>query len=183
MDKDDNIIGYDEKKVCHKGNGLLHRAFSVFIFNTQKELLIQKRSRNKLLWPLFWSNSVCSHPRKGESCEEAARRRVKEELSVEPNLKYLFKFQYQASFDNVGSENEICYIYWGETEDRIKADPAEIDEWRYIRIHKLNEMLKSNPDQFTPWFKIEWELIQKKKELNLKNDRIQQVVSHGNIEK
>ncbi len=168
VDQSDDVIGYAGKDICHKGYGLLHRAFSVFIFSKESKLLIQKRSKNKLLWPLFWSNSVCSHPRKGESCKEAAHRRVKEELSIELNLKYLFKFQYQAAFNHIGSENEICYIYWGKTEKKIKADPIEIDEWQYIRIPDLNELLKSKPDQFTPWFRMEWELIQKKNYLSFK---------------
>lgn len=166
VDQNDHVVGYASKETCHGGRGVLHRAFSVFVFNKEKELLIQKRSKNKLLWPLFWSNSVCSHPRKGESCEEAARRRVKEELSIKPSLKYLFKFQYQASYDHVGSENEICYIYWGSTSDKVRANPEEIDDWKFIKIFQLNELLKSNPNLFTPWFKMEWELIRKKKYLN-----------------
>lgn len=161
VDSADNIIGYESREKCHEGMGLLHRAFSVFIFNREKHLLIQKRSRGKLLWPLFWSNSVCGHPLYGEDCLDAARRRVNEELSIDVNLKYLFKLRYQADFNNIGSENEICYVFWGETKDAVKANADEIDEWKYIDTTRLREVLSVQPDKFTPWFILEWNLIRK----------------------
>ena len=161
VDSNDEVIGYESKEICHRGDGLLHRAFSVFIFNDVKHLLIQKRSGKKLLWPLFWSNSVCGHPYYGEDCHDAARRRVKEELSIDVNLKYLFKLRYQADFNNIGSENEICYVFWGETKDAVKANADEIDEWKYIDTPRLHALLSVQQDQFTPWFILEWNLIRK----------------------
>lgn len=166
VDSTDKIIGSVNKETCHKGMGLIHRAFSVFIFNDEKHLLIQKRSGKKLLWPLFWSNSVCGHPFYGEDCHDAARRRVKEELSIDVNLKYLFKLRYQASFNNIGSENEICYVFWGETKDAVEANADEIDEWKYVDAPRLHELLLVQPDKFTPWFILEWNLIRKENHLD-----------------
>jgi len=166
VDASDDVIGYDTRKACHRNHGTLHRAFSVFIFNEKKKLLIQKRSSTKQLWPLFWSNSVCGHPYYGEDCHDAARRRVKEELSIDVNLKYLFKMRYQADFNNIGSENEICYVFWGETKDAVKANADEIDDWKYIDTPRLHALLSVQPDQFTPWFILEWNLIRKENYLD-----------------
>ena len=87
VDESDNILGYETKVKAHEGIGILHRAFSLFIFNDKKELLIQKRSQDKPLWPMFWANSVCSHPRKGEEYDTAIHRRLKEELGIEETPK------------------------------------------------------------------------------------------------
>lgn len=162
VDGDDNILGYETKEKCHQGEGLLHRAFSIFIFNRNKELLIQKRSGLKPLWPLYWSNSVCSHPRKGESDLEAAHRRLKEEINIDVPLRFLFRFQYQASFKEVGSENELCSVYIGITEAPIRANPEEIAEWKYIDLEELDRDMEAHPDVYTPWFKIEWQRIKKR---------------------
>ena len=108
VDEHDQEIGTALKEDCHLGDGLLHRAFSVFIFNDNKEVLMQQRSKEKMLWGRFWSNSCCSHPRLGESIGHAAHRRIKEELSLETNLDFLYKYKYQEQFLNIGSEHEIC---------------------------------------------------------------------------
>lgn len=159
VDGEDNVLGHESKEKCHDGEGLLHRAFSVFIFNAGFELLIQRRSAQKRLWPLFWSNSVCSHPRKGEHCDGAARRRLREELGMEAPLRYLFKFQYRAPFMNAGSENEICSVYVGRTDGVVKANEDEISEWQYIGLEELDRRISRQPGLFTPWFKMEWERI------------------------
>ncbi|QTA88168.1 isopentenyl-diphosphate Delta-isomerase [Desulfonema magnum] len=159
-DKNDQIVGYDTKEKCHQGEGLLHRAFSIFIFNDHKQVLMQKRSTEKLLWPFYWSNSVCSHPRKGERYEEAAIRRLNEELGFETSLQFLFKFQYQAQFKNIGSENEICSVYIGKANGTVQANPSEIAEWKYSDIRELTEDVQAHPHRYTPWFKMEWEEIQ-----------------------
>src|SRR3989339_119662 len=99
VDKRDNILGYEIKEKCHEGPGLLHRAFSIFIFNDKDELFIQKRSKAKLLWPRYWSNTCCSHPRIGESYIQGANRRLVEECGFGTELKYLSKFHYCANSD------------------------------------------------------------------------------------
>ena len=116
VDEDDRRLGHLSKSLCHEGRGVLHRAFSLLIFNGLGELLIQQRSSAKRLWPLYWSNSCCSHPRRSETMEAATRRRLSEELGIRCDLKFLFKFQYHAQFDDNGAEHEICSVYIGRSE-------------------------------------------------------------------
>lgn len=159
VDGDDRVLGYESKERCHCGEGILHRAFSIFIFNSQGQLILQRRSRYKWLWPMFWSNSVCSHPRQGEEIEPATHRRLLEEIGIDGSLQYLFKFQYQAQFQEVGSENELCSVYIGKSDQEVTVDPREIDQWRYIGVEELDREIVATPGQFTPWFKIEWARI------------------------
>tara|TARA_Y100001970_G_scaffold178529_1_gene217392 strand:- start:1880 stop:2425 length:546 start_codon:yes stop_codon:yes gene_type:complete len=156
VDGSDREIGSALKEDCHLGDGILHRAFSVFIFNDKKEVLLQQRSKEKMLWGKFWSNACCSHPRLGESIEDAAHRRIKEELSLETKLNFLFKFQYKERFGNVGSENELCHVFIGLCNEEPNPDPYEIDDWKYLGMDELTQSIDENPDQFTPWLKIEW---------------------------
>ncbi len=100
VDQEDNTVGFLDKAACHDGKGLLHRAFSVFILNSQGEILLQKRSLEKRLWGGFWSNSCCSHPRKGERVVDAAKRRCQEELGIKVDLKFLYKFSYEGGPDS-----------------------------------------------------------------------------------
>jgi isopentenyl-diphosphate delta-isomerase len=159
VDKGDNILGYEEKEKCHLGKGMLHRAFSILIFTSSGRLLLQKRSTAKPLWPLFWSNSVCSHPRKGEDYMEAAQRRLKEEIGLMTTLRFLFKFQYQAPFKTIGSENELCAVYIGKSDEPVVINPQEIAEYRYIGLEELERDLRTHPNIYTPWFKMEWQCI------------------------
>ncbi|RMF61622.1 MAG: isopentenyl-diphosphate Delta-isomerase [Calditrichaeota bacterium] len=159
VDENDNIIGYENKLACHRGEGLLHRAFSIFIFNDRKELLLQQRSEQKHLWPLYWSNSCCSHPRKGEDLENATQRRLAEELGISTPLKHLFTFQYHARYKNVGSEREVCAVLIGKSNDPISVNPTEIADWKYIGINELTQELAKHPEKYTPWLKMEWERL------------------------
>jgi len=153
----DQEIGSDTKEACHNGDGVLHRAFSVFVFNASGEVLLQQRSGDKRLWPLFWSNSCCSHPRVGETMEEATQRRLHQELGVRSdNLRYLYKFQYQANFGPEGSENELCSVYIGSSNDQVVANVNEVSDWRFIQASDLTQELSESPESFTPWFKLEW---------------------------
>jgi isopentenyl-diphosphate delta-isomerase len=159
VDETDTILDYKSKAECHRDNGILHRAFSLFIFNGRKELILQQRSGKKLLWPLFWSNTCCSHPRKGEDMNQAIHRRLREELGISSDLKYLYKFQYQAKFRDVGSENEICSVYIGKSEDAVTINKNEIAGWRLVSIPALTKEITKDSGQFTPWFKLEWQRI------------------------
>ncbi|MCP4926416.1 MAG: isopentenyl-diphosphate Delta-isomerase [Gammaproteobacteria bacterium] len=161
VDDEDREIGIRPKLECHIGQGLLHRAFSVFLFNANGELLLQKRSAQKPLWPLYWSNSCCSHPRESETVEEAGRRRIHEELNIQSELRFLYKFKYQASFRDLGSEHELCHVFAGFTADEVIAHPNEIDEWRYITPNDLTREIAADGDRFTPWLKMEWQRIRK----------------------
>jgi len=156
VDENDNLIDYKSKIDCHQGDGILHRAFSIFIFNGSGEVIMQKRSDQKLLWPFFWSNSCCSHPRKGETLDIAIHRRLEEELGFDTDLTYLYTFQYQANFREIGSENELCAVYIGRSNAQVQVNNNEIAEWRYIDPDALTREVSEQPENFTPWFKMEW---------------------------
>ena len=160
VDPADREVGYLGKSACHDGSGILHRAFSLLIFNEHGELLLQQRGAGKRLWPLYWSNSCCSHPRRSESLEMATRRRLREELGISCPLQYLFKFQYQARFDADGGEQELCSVYIGRSSEPVMSDPREIHAWRWISPAALQaELATTGVEKFTPWFRMEWERI------------------------
>ena len=159
VDESDKALGFKSKSECHEGNGTLHRAFSVFIFNPLGQLLIQKRSSNKELWDLHWSNSCCSHPKKNEQMELAVKRRLKEELGIECPVHYLYKFTYHAKYKDLGSEHELCHVYVGLFDGEIKANPEEIDDWKFIKPDDLQERIRNSKKDYTPWMKIEWEML------------------------
>ena len=159
VDEHDREIGSLSKDECHDGDGVLHRAFSLFVFNDDGELLLQQRSEQKRLWPLYWSNSCCSHPRQGESMETATQRRLLEELGQTSALEFMFKFTYQARYEDLGSEHELCWVYAGHSADPVKVNRNEIAEWRYVSPDSLDREMREHPERFTPWFKMEWQRL------------------------
>lgn len=159
VDESDNELGYVNKSKCHDGDGLLHRAFSLFIFTSSGKLLLQQRSADKRLWPLFWSNSCCGHPIRGETMAQATDRRLDEELGIAADLEFVYKFSYQARFGNHGSENELCSVFLGSSDEAFLANPQEIADARYVTAEQLDQELKDSPEMFTPWFKMEWERL------------------------
>lgn len=159
VDTHDQETGSLGKVECHDGDGILHRAFSVFLFNDRGELLLQQRSAVKRLWPMYWTNTCCSHPRRGESMQVATERRLQQELNTASTLEFIYKFEYQARFGNLGSENELCWVYLGRIEREATANDAEIAALRYADTKTLQAEIASNPDDFTPWFKMEWQRL------------------------
>jgi len=160
VDEADREIGHLDRARCHAGRGVLHRAFSLLVFNANGELLLQQRAPTKRLWPLYWSNSCCSHPRRAESMEAATRRRLREELGLSCPLQFLFKFQYQAQFDSAGAEHELCSVFLGRSTGRVAINPAEISAWRWISPEALEaEMSGQGAGKFTPWFRLEWDRV------------------------
>lgn len=159
VNRQNHIVGYEDKDICHDGEGILHRAFSIFIFNSWQQLLIQKRSSQKRLWPLYWSNSCCSHPRRGEHQEAATQRCLENELGIHTALRYLYTFQYHRRFFDIGAEREICAVYIGKYDGAVKVNPAEVAEWRFADPGELDLQIKEKPANFTPWFVMEWETI------------------------
>ena len=160
VDESDREVGHMSKSRCHDGAGVLHRAFSLLIFNAKGELLLQQRAASKRLWPLYWSNSVCSHPRRAETLEVAIHRRLHEELGVRCPLQFLFKFRYQAQFDGAGAENELCSVFIGRCGEPIRPDRNEIAGCRWISPDALQaEMTGAGRVRFTPWFVLEWERV------------------------
>jgi isopentenyl-diphosphate delta-isomerase len=160
VDRHDAEIGYIDKSAAHDAGGMLHRAFSLFVFDPDGKLLMQKRSTSKRLWPLYWSNSCCSHPRRGESMDEATRRRLQDELNIEAELEFVYKFAYQASYGELGAENELCWVYLGRTAGTIVPNRNEIADTRLLGAAELQHELDTRPEQFTPWFKLEWQQLQ-----------------------
>lgn len=156
VDAEDRELGFSSKARCHDREGILHRAFSLFVFDREGRVLLQRRAGDKRLWPLYWSNSCCSHPRRGELVSEAIHRRLYQELRIRGELEFLYKFQYQASFGEAGSEHELCWVYAGVSEDRVRANRNEVEDWRWVTPDDLDRELEAHPDRFTPWFKLEW---------------------------
>lgn len=161
VDEHDRETGFLDKASAHHGQGILHRAFSLFVFNADGELLLQQRARGKRLWPGYWSNTCCSHPRRGETMETAVHRRLGEELGMQCEFQFQFKFQYQAQFDAEGAEHELCWVYAGRTEAEPVANVLEIAALRYVAPDALDREIAAHPERFTPWFKIEWDRLRR----------------------
>lgn len=159
VDENDQVVGYRDKVECHQGQGVLHRAFSLFLFDRQGRLLLQQRAADKPLWGLYWSNTCCSHPRKGESMEVATERRLREELGMGAELHYLYRFQYHASFGDAGSEHELCWVYAAITDQQPQPNPTEVAAWRWVSPEALDAEFAEQPEALTPWFKLEWARI------------------------
>jgi isopentenyl-diphosphate delta-isomerase len=160
VDEGDREVGHLSKDLCHRGHGVLHRAFSLLIFNAAGDLLLQQRAASKRLWPLYWSNSCCSHPRRDESMELAIQRRLYEELGVSCPLQFLYKFEYRAQFDANGAEHELCSVFIGRCTEEIRINRDEILGWRWVGPEALQqEMSGREAKKFTPWFRLEWARI------------------------
>lgn len=159
VDADDCITGYDSKLNAHRGRGMLHRAFSVFLFDGPDWVLLQQRAPGKPLWPGFWANSCCSHPRRGESSDEAALRRLQDELGVCAPLERLYTFRYRASYGDLGTEHELCAVYAGQYSRSLPLaiNREEISECGWFSRSEVDRWVDQHREQFAPWFLMEWE--------------------------
>ena len=146
-------IGTEEKLKAHR-EGKLHRAFSIFIFNTLGELLLQKRSKTKYHSGGLWTNTCCSHPRLGESHYCAARRRLNEEMGFDCELTELFSFIYHTELENDLFEHELDHVFVGRYDDQPVPNPDEVDDWKWMDIEELRREIEENRDHFTYWFKL-----------------------------
>ena len=153
VDEKDNQVGTGEKMVVHK-EGKLHRAFSVFIFNSKKELMLQQRATSKYHSPGLWTNTCCSHPKPGEKIIDAAKRRLKEEMGFNCDLKEAFSFIYKAKFDNGLSEHEFDHVFIGKFDENPKPDKKEAESWKWITLAELRKDMKKNPEKYTYWLKV-----------------------------
>ncbi len=168
VDAQDNELGVLSKGECHDGQGILHRAFSLFLFDRQGRLLVQQRAAEKRLWPLYWANSCCSHPRAGETMAEATERRMIEELGVRAPLHFVYKFRYQESYENLGAEHELCWVYVGRAEPfQLQPNPAELADWRYLSAPEVDALMADPAAAVAPWFRMEWRTL---------NERYREVV-------
>lgn len=153
VDEGDNAIGTMEKMEAHR-KGLLHRAFSVLLFNSQGEILIQKRASSKYHSAGLWTNTCCSHPRPDEKMEDAVSRKLNQEMGINIKPGFTYKFLYKAEFDNGLTEHELDYVYTGTFDGIPKINHDEVDDWRFISLKNLEEEIKVNPEKFTYWFKL-----------------------------
>jgi len=156
VDNSDLQTGTLSKAESHDGDGVLHRAFSLFAFDTRGHLLLQQRSAEKRLWPLYWSNSCCSHPRSGESMQTATQRRIEQELGITAELEFVYKFAYHARYRDLGSERELCSVFLGRIGADVKPNENEIAAVRYVEPSALSQALQDDADIYTPWFQMEW---------------------------
>jgi isopentenyl-diphosphate delta-isomerase len=152
VDKKDQVVGSMEKLEAHK-KGVLHRAFSVFIFNSAGQLLLQKRALKKYHSGGLWSNTCCSHPRPGEDTRDAAARRLQEEMGLTSRLKKAFSFQYKVKFENGLTENEFDHVFVGLCEVDPNPDPREVADWKFIDMDFVLRDSVNQPEPYTYWFR------------------------------
>ncbi|MCD6177895.1 isopentenyl-diphosphate Delta-isomerase [bacterium] len=153
VDKKNRKIGVEEKIKAHK-EGKLHRSFSIFVFNSKGELLIQQRAKRKYHSPGIWSNTVCGHPRPNETFLEAVHRRLKEEMGFDCKLKKLFCFVYRAEFQNGLIENEYDCVFVGKFNGNPKPNPKEVMNFKWISIKELKKDMLAHPNKYSVWMKI-----------------------------
>ncbi len=171
VDENDNELGTMEKMEAHQ-KGLLHRAFSVFIFNKNGEMLLQQRSLRKYHSGGLWTNACCSHPRKDETPIDAAHRRLKEEMGFETSLKKAFDFTYKANFSNGLSEHEFDHVFVGHYDGKVEPNFAEVESYAFRSLDRLDAGVKEYPDFFTEWFLIAYPKLKEwLKENELLNNR------------
>jgi len=153
VDGNDLQIGQMEKMEAHQ-KGLLHRAFSVFIFNSKNELLLQQRAFDKYHSGGLWTNTCCSHPRIGESNLDGANRRLMEEMGMQADLKWVFDFTYRAEFESGLVEHELDHVFFGQSDLLPVINRNEVETFKYVNLEALKDELQLNPKDYTPWLKI-----------------------------
>lgn len=158
VDEQDNDIGVMEKLQAHQ-LGVLHRAFSVFIFNDKEQLLLQQRSLTKYHSAGLWTNTCCSHPRPNETIKDAANRRLFEEMGMSCDLKIKTNFIYKTSFENGLTEHELDYVLIGSSNQNPHINHDEVSSYKWLSIAEIKTDIISNPNQYTSWFKIALEKV------------------------
>jgi isopentenyl-diphosphate delta-isomerase len=153
VDKLDNAIGTMEKMEAHH-RGALHRAFSVLLFNSEGKILLQKRSANKYHSAGLWTNTCCSHPLPGEKIEDAARRRLREEMGIDVQTKFVYKFIYKIALDQDLIEHEYDHVFIGTYNGEPIINKTEVEDWKYADLNWVRKDINENPKQYTYWFKL-----------------------------
>ncbi|WP_179345963.1 isopentenyl-diphosphate Delta-isomerase [Winogradskyella ursingii] len=156
VDENDNQLGLMPKMEAHE-KALLHRAFSVFVFNEKNELMLQQRALEKYHSPGLWTNTCCSHQRDGESNLDAGKRRLQEEMGFVTELKETTSFIYKAPFDNGLTEHEYDHIMIGYFNEEPNINPEEVGDWKWMSLEAVKTDMVSNPEIYTAWFKIIFE--------------------------
>lgn len=153
VDTNDQQIGLMEKIEAHE-KALLHRAFSVFIFNEKGELMLQQRAVSKYHSPLLWTNTCCSHQRDGESNLQAGKRRLQEEMGFVTDLREIFSFIYKAPFNNGLTEHELDHVMVGSYNDVPVLNKEEVESYKWMSLENVKKDIEENPEIYTAWFKI-----------------------------
>lgn len=152
--KKDKVIGTMPILKAHQNPPQLHRAISILIFNSKKELLLQQRSAQKPLWPLYWSNTICTHPFPEETYQKAAERRLEEEFGITAELDFQYKFIYKARYNKNLSEHELDSVFLGVSDDKPMPDKNEISDYKYLSLEAIKKDILRRPKLYTPWFKL-----------------------------
>lgn len=153
VDINDNELGVMEKIEAHE-KALLHRAFSIFVFNDAGQMMLQRRALSKYHSPGLWTNTCCSHPRPGEGLEEATSRRIFEEMGFRTEMREVFSFIYKAPFDHGLTEHELDHVFMGIYNEEPAINHEEVADWKWTDIDDLLEDVSAKPDQYTVWFRI-----------------------------
>ncbi len=153
VDENDKQIGVCDKLEAHE-KALLHRAFSIFLFNEKKEILLQQRAMKKYHSAGLWTNTVCSHPQVGDELEDSAKKRLIEEMGIETEIWKIFSFVYKSNYDNGLSEHEYDHVFVGKYNDVPNPNPDEVMNYKWMHVDDLIEHINSNPQDYTSWFKI-----------------------------
>lgn len=153
VNEKDEPVGTMEKMEAHQ-KGLLHRAFSVFIFNNNNEMLLQQRAFSKYHSAGLWTNTCCSHPRPGEELINAAKRRLIEEMGIETALTHQTSFIYKTDFDNDLTEHEFDHVFVGKYNSSPQINKDEVNDYKWINLTELRDWISKRPEDFTSWFKI-----------------------------
>jgi isopentenyl-diphosphate delta-isomerase len=156
VDKNDNQVGLMPKLEAHE-KGVLHRAFSIFIFNSKYELLLQKRASSKYHSGGLWTNTCCSHPREGEDTLDAANRRLDEEMGIKTSLRKVYDFIYKAELDNQLTEHEFDHVFYGVFDNDPILNKDEAEDFKWVDMETLNNDIIKNEENYTVWFKIAFE--------------------------
>lgn len=151
----DEWVGSADKMKAHK-EGLLHRAFSVFVMNSNNEILLHQRALDKYHSGGLWTNACCSHPRVGESTHAAAHRRLQEEMGFDCEVEQVFTYCYKSEVNNGLIEHEFDHVYFGYYDGDIKPNKAEVNEYKFLPISEVTCWMEKQPQNFTPWFKMLW---------------------------
>ena len=160
VDHNDTQIGIMEKMAAHIVPKL-HRAFSIFIFNSKGELLLQQRALTKYHSPGLWTNTCCSHPQQGETMEQATARRLMEEMGMTVKMHEVFTFIYKAPVGLGLIEHEYDHVWFGHSDDTPVINTEEVASWKYMSLEAIQEDMKNHPECYTEWFKISFEQIMK----------------------
>ncbi len=156
VNENDKPLGTMEKQEAHV-QGVLHRAFSVFLFNERGETLLQQRAETKYHSPLLWTNTCCSHPREGETYLEGAQRRLQEEMGITCSLEKKFQFIYKADVGQGLTEHELDHVFIGIFNDEPKINVEEVADYKWATLDTVQHEIKNHPDKYTEWFKIIFE--------------------------